>query len=206
MTQNRRSPSLPRPANPIIRARLLRAGRDLIHSSGFNASGVQDITAKAGVPKGSFYNYFESKEALIAEILEEYWRTIDERYGPILLNARLKPLTRIKRFFEGLARDNHERGISKGCLIGNMALELSETSEPVRAKIAAIVEAWERALAACLQEAQQQGDIPRGRNTNELAELLVESYEGAVMRAKIERCEMACDRFVQRVLPHMLEA
>ena len=63
----------PRPANPETRSRLLERGADLICSRGFNAIGLQEITDAAGVPKGSFYNYFDSKEAFAVEILSEYW-------------------------------------------------------------------------------------------------------------------------------------
>lgn len=194
-----------RPANPVVRSRLLLAGRDLIHKCGFNGCGVQDITARAGVPKGSFYNYFDSKEALATEILDQYWLSIDEQHGPILQNTRMKPLVRIKRFFEGLAQDHHQRGFSGGCLIGNLALELSGTSGPVRTKIKALFATWERMLAECLGEAQQRGDLNGHGNAEELAALLVEAYEGAVMRGKLEQDGRACERFVQRVLPRLLQ-
>ena len=64
---------MPRPPNPEVRNRLLAAGLDLVHTRGFTASGVKDITDAAGVPKGSFYAYFASKEAFAAAILEHYW-------------------------------------------------------------------------------------------------------------------------------------
>lgn len=195
---------MPRPPNPAVRARLLKAGQDLIHTNGFNGCGIQDITAKAGIPKGSFYNYFDSKEALITAILDEYWQVIDDHHVPILLNVRMKPLTRIRKFFEGLAHDHQERGFSKGCLIGNIALELCDSSKAVRAKIAGLVETWELIMADCLREAQEDGELSLSSDPRELAALLIESYEGAVMRGKIENSGKPCDRFVRRVLPRIL--
>lgn len=196
---------MPRPANPAVRSRLLRAGRELMHARGFNGCGVQDITERAQIPKGSFYNYFESKEALAAQILDEYWLSIDERYGPILSNAKMKPLVRVKRFFEGLAEDHRERGFSGGCLIGNMALEMSDTSKAVRSTIKALFATWERMLAECLRQAQQRGEMSARANAEELAAVLIEAYEGAVMRGKLDQDGQACERFVRRVLPRLLE-
>src|SRR6476660_10211085 len=96
---------MPRPSNPEVRRRLLAAGLDLVHARGFAASGVKDITDAAGVPKGSFYAYFPSKEALAVAILEHYWADIDLRLLPIL-DAEGSALDRITRFFHALAGDH----------------------------------------------------------------------------------------------------
>ena len=100
---------MPRPANPETRSRLLEKGGDLVSSRGFNATGVQEITAAAGVPKGSFYNYFDSKEAFAVELLSEYWDSVVELYGPILTDNRISPLSRITRYFAGLAEFHKRR-------------------------------------------------------------------------------------------------
>jgi TetR/AcrR family transcriptional repressor of nem operon len=195
---------MPRPPNLIVRSRLLVAARDLVHQRGFNGCGVQDITARAGIPKGSFYSYFDSKEALAIAVLDEYWRSIEDRYGPILSNASIEPLVRVENFFQGLVQDHRERGFSGGCLIGNLALELSDTSEPTRMKIRALFLTWEQMIAACLREAQMRGELDERRNTDELACILIEGYEGAVMRGKVEQDWRACDRFLDRVLPQLV--
>src|SRR5882757_6117862 len=99
---------MPRPPNPEVRRRLLAAGRELVHARGFAASGVKDITDAAGVPKGSFYAYFASKEAFAAAILEHYWADIEMRLLPIL-DGDGSTQERITRFFHALA-DEHESG------------------------------------------------------------------------------------------------
>src|SRR5580693_9524133 len=111
---------MPRPANPETRSRLLEKGGELVSARGFNATGVQEITAAAGVPKGSFYNYFDSKEAFAVAVLTEY--------GAILNQRRAPPLARIARYFAGLAEFHERRRYAVGCLIGNMALEVTPTS------------------------------------------------------------------------------
>ena len=134
---------MPRPSNPDVRRRLLAAGLDLVHARGFAASGVKDITDAAGVPKGSFYAYFPSKEAFAAAILEHYWSDIEARLLPIL-DADGSAQERITRFFHALA-DEHEAGdFLLGCLIGKLSLELGGSSEPVRAELVRILDSLGR--------------------------------------------------------------
>ncbi|HVE09603.1 MAG TPA: TetR family transcriptional regulator C-terminal domain-containing protein [Paraburkholderia sp.] len=195
---------MPRPPNPEVRSRLLSVGRDVVHDRGFNGCGVQDITAAAGVPKGSFYNYFDSKEAFAAEILEEYWQSIEERHGPILYDARVKPLARIAKFFRALTDDHGQHDFALGCLIGNLSLELSNGSDETRAKLLALLARWQKSLAFCLRDAQQRNELDRKQNVDELAAILIEAYEGAVMRGKIEQSAKAYERFEKVVLPRLI--
>ena len=191
---------IPKPAQE-----LLEKGADLICSRGFNATGLQEITDAAGVPKGSFYNYFDSKEAFAVAILSEYWDLVVELYGPILRESDTPPLSRIARYFHGLAEFHERRRFTVGCLIGNMALEVTPSSEEVRSKLAMIYREWSAALAECLREAQASKRLARGKDPNQIAAALIDAFEGAVMRAKVERGRGAFQRFEQCVLPSLLE-
>jgi TetR/AcrR family transcriptional regulator, transcriptional repressor for nem operon len=195
---------MPRPPNPEVRSRLLSMGREVVHERGFNGCGVQDITEAAGVPKGSFYNYFDSKETFAADILEEYWLSIEARHGAILKDARRKPLVRVTRFFRALTHDHARHQFALGCLIGNLSLELSNVSDETRLKVSAILGRWQAALAECLREAQKQGEMPADLDPIEVASVAIEAYEGAVMRGKVDQSSDACDRFEKVVLPRLL--
>ena len=195
---------MPRPANPETRSRLLEKGGDLVSSRGFNATGVQEITAAAGVPKGSFYNYFDSKEAFAVEVLSEYWDSVVGLYGPILTENHIPPLSRITRYFGGLAEFHEQRQYAFGCLIGNMALEVTTSSEEVRARLAAIYREWSASLTDCLREAQARKELAPGRDVSQLATALIDAFEGAVMRAKVQRSRAPFDSFERCVLPCLL--
>lgn len=193
---------MPRPPNPDVRRRLLAAGLDLVHTHGFAASGVKDITDAAGVPKGSFYAYFSSKEAFAGAILEHYWADIEARLLPILA-ADGPSQQRIARFFHALA-DEHEAGdFLLGCLIGNLSLELGGTSAPVRAELLRILDRWSEALTTCVRSGQD-GDIRGDLDAAELAELLIESWEGAALRGKVTRSRTPYDRFESVTVPALL--
>jgi TetR/AcrR family transcriptional regulator, transcriptional repressor for nem operon len=195
---------MPRPSNPEVRLRLLDAGLELVHARGFAASGVKDITDAAGVPKGSFYAYFPSKEAFAAAILEHYWSDIEVRLLPILDSDGVAQ-ERIIRFFRALT-DEHEAGdFLLGCLIGNLSLELGGASESVRAELASILERWDGALTACVRAGQgASGGVRSDLDAAELASMLIEGWEGAALRGKVTRSRAPYERFEAFTVPALL--
>jgi TetR/AcrR family transcriptional repressor of nem operon len=195
---------VPRPQNPHVRASLLAAGQRLMHSRGFNGSGVKDFTEAAGVPKGSFYNYFASKEAFAVAVLEDYWLSIERQYGPILQDPRLAPVDRVVQQFRAMADDNEARNFALGCLLGNLALELADSSAEIRRTLRTLLGRWERSLADCLREAQDRGDLASEQDPDDLAAALIEAWEGAVMRGKIEQGRRAYQRFESVVVPRLV--
>jgi TetR/AcrR family transcriptional repressor of nem operon len=190
---------MPRPSNPEVRKRLLAAGLDLIHLRGFAASGVKDITDAAGVPKGSFYAYFPSKEAFASAILDAYWVDIETRLVPIL-GGDGSMQERITRFFHALANEHEAGNFLLGCLIGNLSLELSSSSEPIRTQLINILERWGNALAECLRS----GDLREGLDADDVASRLIEAWEGAALRGKMIRSRIPHDRFEADTVPALL--
>jgi TetR/AcrR family transcriptional regulator, transcriptional repressor for nem operon len=195
---------MPRPSNPEVRRRLLGAGLDLVHARGFAASSVKDITDAAGVPKGSFYAYFASKEAFAAALLEHYWSDIEARLLPIL-DTDGAAQERITRFFRELT-DEHEAGdFLLGCLIGNLSLELGGSSDAVRAELVSILHRWDEALTTCVRSGQvRSGDIRADLDAAELASMLIEGWEGAALRGKVTRSRTPYERFEAITVPALL--
>ncbi|OBF44724.1 hypothetical protein A5787_13040 [Mycobacterium sp. 852002-50816_SCH5313054-b] len=195
---------MPRPPNPEVRRRLLEAGLELVHARGFTASGVKDITDAAEVPKGSFYAYFDSKEAFAAAILAHHWADIEARLLPILETSGTAQ-ERITRFFHALA-DEHEAGdFLLGCLVGNLSLELGGSSEPVRTELVRILDRWDAALCTCVRSGQRDSDGVRSDlDAGELAAQLIEAWEGAALRGKVTRSRTPYDRFEAVTVPALL--
>src|ERR1700742_4836043 len=111
-----------------VRERLLEAGVQIFSKSGFNGCSVQDITECAGVPKGSFYNHFDSKEALGAAALRHYWSEEADEWLAVLNQPGSSPLQRLRAYFERGCDEIIAMGYTCGCLIGNMTAELSDHS------------------------------------------------------------------------------
>jgi TetR/AcrR family transcriptional repressor of nem operon len=118
---------MPRPANPAVRVKLIAAGLQLIRRQGVKATGVKDIAARAGVPKGSFYGYFTSKDEFVVAALESYWAEL-ERDVAYLLKRPWSPLERLRTYFRTIAVDHESNEFTLGCLIGNLGLEVSGSS------------------------------------------------------------------------------
>jgi len=195
---------MPRPSNPAVRRRLLESGLTLIGKQGFAGSGVADITSAAGVPKGSFYQYFDSKQSYAIELLDDYWSAIEEKHTKVLIDDRYAPLDRIARHFHSIGQDHKQQKYVLGCLIGNLGVELAGAGEDAQAKLRQIAKRWASLLSNCLKQAQEVDDLDRKADVEELAAALIESWEGAVMRSKIERSGAAFKRFETVVLPRLL--
>ncbi|AVH57253.1 MULTISPECIES: TetR/AcrR family transcriptional regulator [Streptomyces] len=193
-----------RPANPLVRENLLNAGLTLFHSQGFNAVGIKEITDTAGVPKGSFYSYYSSKNAFAAAVLRQYWAGIVRDHAPILSDESTPPVRRVVRFFEAMTRDHAEQDFALGCLIGNMTLELSDGNQEAREELAAIMDHWSRLVAGCLAESGSGQHAAASPEATELASMLIESWEGAAMRGRLDRSSAPYDRFLATALPRLL--
>src|ERR1700712_1568403 len=107
---------------PNVREQLLDAGLKTLLEKGFNGCGVQEITEAAGVPKGSFYNHFESKEALGAEIVERFGQ--DGTRRTVLTDRSIPALDRLRRYFTELNEVFVGLNYTCGCLLGNFSAEL----------------------------------------------------------------------------------
>lgn len=182
-------------ARPDVREKLLTAGLDALHKRGFNATGVQDITDAAKVPKGSFYNHFESKDALGVEVVER-WGTFTAARLEVLVEGPGKPLARLKAYFKGLNELGLANKFQRGCLMGNFSAELSTQSPAVRAALEAGFARWTKGVAQVIAEAQKAGDVSRDMPAEALAGFLINAWEGAVLRSRVDRSSEPLDTFV----------
>lgn len=181
-------------ARPSVREHLIEAGLETFHLRGFNGCGVQDITDAAGVPKGSFYNHFESKVDLALQTLERFWQNGAGRRS-LLSDAKLDPVARLRSYFRALANVTISQDFQKGCMIGNFSTELSAQNEEARNRLAEIYAAWSRAIESCVREAEKAGRVRPNLPAATIAAFLLNAWEGAVLRSKVEQDKMPFDQF-----------
>lgn len=181
-------------ARPNMRQKIVDAGLKVLIEKGFNGCGVQDITAAAGVPKGSFYNHFESKEALGAEVVQCYGR--DNPLRAALADKSVPALQRLRAHFERLNETCAAARFGHGCLLGNFSAELADQSNLIRERLADLYSAWSTDIAAVIAEAQADGAISIKTPAADLAAFLLDAYEGALLRARVEKSGRAFDRFM----------
>ena len=187
---------------PSAREEIVQAGLKCLVEKGFNAVGVQDITDAAGVPKGSFYNHFESKEALGVEIVERYGANQTRR--EILTDPTVPPLQRLRRHFDRISALFAESHFKRNCILGGFSAELANQSETIRESLRKLYGQWTKDIEATIAEAQTKGEIANKTRASDLAAFLLDSYEGALLRARVERSRKPFDRFMKFAFGQLL--
>jgi TetR/AcrR family transcriptional repressor of nem operon len=180
---------------PSLREAILDAGLAAMFRTGYNGTGVRDIVAQAGAPQGSFTNHFRSKEAFAEAVLERYFCHVKTLVAQALDDRSLSPRARLKRYLDIITERLAYDGWTRGCLIGDFSLEAAITSDVLRGRLAAIFEEWRAPFATCIAEAQQAGEIASDFEPIELAEFLLASWEGAILRMKVDRSAAPLERF-----------
>lgn len=180
------------PTTHATKQRLLEAGLRLMLERGYHAIGVQEILAETGVPKGSFYHHFESKEDFALQVIDLYQSGVRALLERTLADRRRPPLDRVRNFFDGVRRSYEQEGYL-GCLLGGLGQELSGASDTFRRKIEGCLAAIGDAIARCLEEARARGDVAVTCDTRRMAELIVNAWEGAALRSRLVRGRQPLD-------------
>ena len=169
------------------RNRILEAARRLIHERGYKNTGLQDILSESGVPRGSFYFYFPSKEALALTLLTHYRATHREELESTVFPPGGRAVEQIAAFFEHSVRRQMEGGCKRGCLLGNLAAELTDENESLRRAIADVFLDLRDIIARTLARGQAAGELKGDFDAASAAEFLLSVFEGSILMAKARR-------------------
>ena len=174
---------MPRPpSTPDARTKLLDEGLSALLAQGYHGTGIKEVLDAAHVPKGSFYNYFKSKEDFGAEVLRHYAAKFGERMQP-LIEPQGDALAVLKTFFEGEIA-LYEK-CPTGCLVGNLAAELGGSMDLPRQAMAGAMRGTRDVFAEVLTRAQQQGAVRTDLPAEDLADFLFNAWEGSLLRMKV---------------------
>lgn len=178
---------------PSVRQQLVDAALEVFQAQGFNGASVQDLTDAAGVPKGSFYNHFVNKEELALEALKLY---IGQHGIEVLHDEKHEPLERIKRHFRANWKYVKDRGYKSGCFLGSLSSEISDTHETARTEFVRYFQLWSGAIGLVIAEAQASGAINNSVDAQLLGRIVLNSWQGTLVRAKVTRNEEPYKDFV----------
>ena len=188
------------------REKIIAVGVEIVAVSGFNATGIDAILKAAGVPKGSFYHHFGTKENFGIEVINLFAENYTKKLHDYLDDEALAPLQRIRRYLEESIERTVQDNFSKGCLIGNLGQELAAQSERFRCRLEEVFHDWLGLFAKCLHEAQQAGELNPGLDPQSLAGFLLSGWEGAILRAKVMRSPEPLKQFVTVLFTRVLTA
>ncbi|RBQ18797.1 TetR/AcrR family transcriptional regulator [Spongiactinospora rosea] len=169
---------------PSVKEKLVEYAESVFRRKGFNGASVQDITTAAGVPKGSFYNHFQSKQELAAEIVRRYCDATDFSMLGDTGAREHTALERIRVHFAIQAERTRATGVGYGCLLVTMASDSPTSGDEVRSAVQEGFDGWTCALATLIEGAQQAGQIASARRAADLAAFLIDAFEGGALRGK----------------------
>ena len=167
---------------------ILAKSRDIMYLKGYNATGVQEIADAAGIPKGSFYNYFENKEQFAIELMECYCQQGCDQMEMIFSMKELTPLARISLMFDSMIEHfTREEKFTKGSFIGNISQEMGDMSEPISRAAEDNYRRIVEHIKMILQEAKDVGEVKETLDVDKMANFILNSKEGAMVRMKASK-------------------
>lgn len=170
--------------NEHTREKLLEQGIELLSEKGYHGTGLKVILDTVKVPKGSFYNYFESKEVYVAEIINRYSQEILDRLDEYLEVSDQDPITIIRNVYHVMIKELEVKGL-KGCLIGNLAAEIGNTSTVCQTEMRVAFKSWRKRFIPLLKEAQKKGTIRQDVSAELLSDVFWSTWEGGLLKMKI---------------------
>lgn len=188
---------------PSAKRKLLEAAMASFRFNGYKSCTIEDIASKAGVFKGSFYNHFKSKEALAVEVIKHY---TEEIVLPLLaVEGPPSAIKRLRAHFEKISVAQNELGFP-GCMMANFSAEISNLNPDLCSALEETVDRWCRSIADVIRQAQAEGAVSKDLKADLLARFLINSFEGALIRARILRHQEPFDDFLATVFKSILGA
>ena len=174
---------------------LIRCGMELLTEQGFGNTGLDQILKKVNVPKGSFYHYFENKEAFAYVVLESYNEYFIHKLDKYLLHNDSPALERLQYFMQDATGGVERFKFKRGCLVGNLAQEFGCSHELFKQKLEVVLGEWKLRIKNCLELAQKEGSLSSSADCQKLAEFFWIGWEGAVMHSKLNQNKQAMELF-----------
>lgn len=174
-----------RKQNPNIKDQLLEQGIELVTENGYHGTGLKKILDTVNVPKGSFYNYFESKEKYVAQIIKRYSENLLKQVDDYIENTDDDPLTALKNIFHMAILQLESKG-NQGCLTGNLAAEIGGSITACQLALKDAVLLWKSRLSSLIGKAQENGQVRNDIQADLLADMLWDIWQGGLLRIKID--------------------
>jgi len=171
----------------IKREKLLDQGVKMLMDQGYHGTGLKEILDVVKIPKGSFYNYFGSKEKFAAEAIIHYIEPFIDLLSKHLQTPHIDGLTALKNYYAELINEVEKSGYKGGCLLGNMMGEVGDTSDECRRSLLLTIDRYNLLQESALLRAQNEGLVRKDRSAKSMTNLLFSSWQGALLQMKVEK-------------------
>ncbi len=176
---------------------ILNVGLDVFRRNGYHNVGINQILKESGIPKGSFYNFFESKEDFAQQVIRQYGETNTCWMKEFFEDCSLSPIECLKSFYTYMMNLNEEDEYCGGCLVNNMSVEVGRKSDPIGAEANQQFIGWLNVLASVISKGQDDNEITKEFSALELAEYIHAGFYGVLSRAKVTRNRVYMDVWFQ---------
>jgi TetR/AcrR family transcriptional repressor of nem operon len=191
---------------PSLREKIVNSGVQTLHERGFGGAGIREITSDASVPQGCFTNHFRSKEAFGLAVLDRYHQRTQMTMDETLRDSSRSPVERIRAYFAAISQRLEAADWRYGCLVGNMSLEVTEQSDLLRACLVEVCGSLTRSFTECVRAGQAVGEIRSDLDADDVATFLLASWQGAMMRMKVDRSRKPLEQFKRVLFATVLSA
>ena len=182
---------------------LIEVGVELLRSTGYAATGISEISDAAQTR--SFYTHFTNKDEFVIEAIKFYTASEQQHLERIRADATLSPLEKLRRYFEDkMATSGYRSGRFIGCLLGTLSLEVAGYNPEIRRLLRRSFDDWQTAIAAPIREAIDGGELSGSASEYDLAAIVLDTWEGAQVRAKADRSDKALDLFLNSTFDVLL--
>jgi TetR/AcrR family transcriptional repressor of nem operon len=171
----------------INKHNLLDEGVALLMRQGYHGTGLKEILDAVNIPKGSFYNYFGSKENFAAEVIVHYITPYLNQLNQYLDESEGNAVAALNRYIEESIAELERTDFKGGCLLGNLMGELSDTSDLCRIALQNALNDYRNVWEEGLRRGQKEKRIREDKSANEMADIWVNAWQGALLRMKIEQ-------------------
>jgi len=185
----------------VTRERILDAAEEIMLERSFHSVGLNQILKAVGVPKGSFYHYFDSKEQFGVEMLKHYVAATSEakREGLLVREEEPHPVHRLVAYLERAVTALEETPGRFPCLVLKLASEIADHCEPMRRELARGLEEWIAIFREVLDEARKAGLLPGDLDTMAEAQMIYDLWAGSVQRSVVNRSAEPVRRAVAQI-------
>ncbi len=184
---------------------ILEKGAELVRKNGFNNTSLSMILAEAGIPKGSFYYYFKTKEIFGIKLIEYLHKSIMPVFASLTDSNGLEPLDRLREFFGYFRASFTGEEVMSGCPIGNITQEMAALNPGFRAKLTEVFDDITSPIALCLQQAVDQGHLSENIDPWKMASFIVNSWQGALIALKVRNTAEPLLTFEKYVFEQLLK-
>jgi TetR/AcrR family transcriptional regulator, transcriptional repressor for nem operon len=190
----------------ILKEDIIKSGYDLFYDKGYGVTGISEITEKIGIPKGSFYNHFKSKEEFGIAVLDFYIISNIDYLVSSLLNEERSPLSNLKKFFKDfIEMQENVLQCSKGCLMGNIAMELADVNSNFQKKSKYGFDSVTKVFTKCLENSKVKNEIHAHLEVESIANFIVNSWQGASLRMKADKSTKPLRNFYNMIFNNLLK-